>query len=427
MKKRNLHPFLFAFFSFLLVLHFMLFWHAKDDALKGSADFSAFYSAVRMVQQGQGSRLYDIGAQGRMQSALYPKVTTRSGTLIYDHPPFEALLYLPLAYVSYQAAYIIWDILNILLLLLTMALLWRYMAQLKTLWAPLPILVFLGFFPVFVDLLQAQDSILLLLVFTLVFINLKEGQDLRAGFFLALTLFKFQYTLPFMVPFLLWRRWKVVGGFAISSGILFLLSLPVAGFRGTLSYVTFLSSLVKGLSSHHVQSALGILSNTMPNIRGAVEMMVPSLLPQSLQKPIIVLFSGLAVLWLARRWPMGRSLSEKNFDLGFSLAVVTSVLVSYHLQLHDLSLLLIPFILVLSRLLKGEIFTRRRGLVVCGVITLFYLSPFYLLLIQHGLMYLLFWPILAFFLMLSWELVSPISERESASRKNLPNPVSPTT
>ena len=89
MKKRNLHPFLFAFFSFLLLFHLMLFWHAKDDALKGSADFSAFYSAVRMVRSGQGPQLYDIAAQGRMQSVLYPKVTTRSGTLIYDHPPFH--------------------------------------------------------------------------------------------------------------------------------------------------------------------------------------------------------------------------------------------------------------------------------------------------------------------------------------------------
>jgi hypothetical protein len=55
MKKRNLHPFLFAFFSFLLLFHLMLFWHAKDDALKGSADFSAFYAAVRMVRSGEGS------------------------------------------------------------------------------------------------------------------------------------------------------------------------------------------------------------------------------------------------------------------------------------------------------------------------------------------------------------------------------------
>ncbi len=427
MKRRNLHPILFAFFSFLLVFHCMLFWHARNDALKGSADFSAFYAAVKMVQSGQGSQLYDIAAQGQMQSGLYPKVTTRSGTLIYDHPPFEALLYLPLAYVSYQAAYVIWGAFNLLLLMFVMVLLWPYMTELKSLWSPLPVLLFLGFFPVFVDLLQGQDSILLLLVFTLVFIHLKEARDFRAGCFLAIALFKFQYAIPFMVPFILWRRWKVVGGFAISSAALFLLSLPVTGFRGTLSYAAFLSNLVKGLSSHRVQNALGILSSTMPNIRGAVEMMASSLVPHGFQKPLIVFLSGVAVLWVVKQWPLGRSLSAKTFDLGFSLAMVVSILVSYHLQLHDLSLLLIPFILVLRRLLKGEIGAGRRRLAMYGVIVLFYLSPFYLLLMRRGLMYLLFWPILAFLVMLSWELVFPAKGTEPAGRESLPGPIANTT
>ena len=427
MKKRNLHPFLFAFFSVLLLFHFMLFWRAKDDALKGSADFSAFYSAVKMVQQGEGAQLYDIAAQGRVQSALYPKVTTRSGTLIYDHPPFEALLYLPLAYVSYPAAYLIWVAFSLIILLLTVLLLWPYMAELKAVWTPFPLLVFFGFFPVFVDLLQGQDSALLLLVFTLVFTNLKKERNFRAGLALAIGLFKFQYALPFLAPFILWRRWRFLGGFAASSAALFLLSLPVAGFQGTLSYATFLSNLVRGLSSRQVQHALGILSNTMPNIRGAVEMMTPSLLPQSFQKPLIVLVSGLAVLWLARQWPLGRSLSAKTFDLGFSLALLTSIMVSYHLQLHDLSLLLIPFILVLNWILKGEICPGRRRLAMYGIVTLFYLSPLYLLLMRHGLMYLLFWPILAFLLLVSWELVYPANGSEPAGRKNLPGPIASTT
>jgi Glycosyltransferase family 87 len=427
MKKRNLHPFLFAFFSFLLLFHLMLFWRAKDDALKGSADFSAFYAAVRMVRSGQGSQLYDIAAQGRMQSMLYPKVTTRSGTLIYDHPTFEVLLYLPLAYVSYATAYVIWVVFSILVLLLTVRLLWPYMAELQAFWTPLPPLLFLGFFPVFVDLLQAQDSLLLLLAYTLVFVSLKEGRDLKAGCFLAVALFKFQYAVPFMIPFFLWRRWKVVGGFAISSGILFLLSLPVAGFRGTLSYAAFLSNLVKGLSSHNVQSALGILSSTMPNIRGAVEMMAPGFVPHGFQKPLIVSLSGVAVLWAVRRWPLGRALSDKNFDLGFSLALVVSILVSYHLQLHDLSLLLIPFVLVLNRILRNEIFTGRKRLPMYGLIVLFYLSPFYLLLIRHNLMYLFFWPILLFLAMLSWELVFPVNGSREPGGEDVPGPIASTT
>lgn len=427
MKKGNLQPLLFAFFSFLLLFHLMLFWHAKHDALKGSADFSAFYSAVRMVRSGQGPQLFDIAAQGRMQSALYPNVTTRSGTLIYDHPPFEALLYLPLAFVSYPTAYIVWLVFSTMVLLFTLRLLWPYVAELKAVWAPLPALVLLGFFPVFVDLLQGQDSLLLLLVFVLVFVSLKEKQEVKAGCFLAIALFKFQYAIPFLIPFVFWRRWKVVGGFAISSALLFLLSLPITGFRGTLYYAVFLSNLVKGLSSHTVQSALGILSSTMPNIRGAVEMMAPSLLPQNLQKTIIVLVSGLAVLWVARHWPLGHALSAMNFDLGFSLALVVSILVSYHLQLHDLSLLLIPFVLVLNRMAKSEIFAGRWRLPVYALIALFYLSPIYLLLMRHGLMYLFFWPILLFLVMLSRELILHANRSKEPGYDNVVDPLAKAT
>lgn len=428
MKKRNFHPLLFAFFAFLLLFHLMLFWHAKDAALKGGADLSSFYTVVKMVQSGQGSQLYDIAAQGRFQSKLFPNVTTRSGTLIYLHPPFEALLYLPLAYVSYPAAYAICAIVNIFLLLLTVALLSPYLKELEALWRPLPFLMFLSFFPVFISLLQGQDSIWLLFVFALTFDSLKKGCALRGGIFLGLGLFKFQYTLPFLVPFILWRRWKVVGGFTLSAAMLFLLSLPVAGLQGTLSYAPFLLHLTRKLStSYNVQNAAGIMSNTMPDIHGIVETLIPNLPFSGFQKPLIALLSGLAVVWLARRWPLGRSLSAKTFDLGFGLAIVTSIMVSYHLLLHDLTLLLLPFVLVLNRILKEEICTGRRRVAAYGIITVFYLSPLYLLLMSHGRMYLFFWPILAFLVLLSWEIVYPANGREPAGRENFPGPIADTT
>ncbi|HET7212655.1 MAG TPA: glycosyltransferase family 87 protein [Terriglobia bacterium] len=381
-----------------------------------------------MVQSGQGSQLYNIAAQGRFQAELFPNVTTRSGTLIFLHPPFEALPYLPLAYVPYPTAYAICAIVNILLLLLTVVLLSPYLKELGALWRPLPLLMFLGFFPVFVDLLQGQDSIWLLFIFALTFDSLKKGRALRGGIFLGLGLFKFQYTLPFLIPVVLWRWWKVMAGLAISAAMMFLLSLPVAGFQGTLSYAPFLLDLTRKLStSNTVQNAAGIVSDTMPNIHGIVEMLIPNVPFPGIQKPLIVLLSGLAVLWLARQWPLGRSLSAKTIDLGFSLAIITSILVSYHLLLHDLSLLLIPFILVLNGILKGEICAGRRRAVAFGIITLFYLSPLYLLLMGHGRMYLFFWPILAFFVLLSWELVDLAKGREPAGRENLPGPIADAT
>ena len=150
-------------------------------------------------------------------------------------------------------------------------------------------------------------------------------------------------------------------------------------------------------------------------------MLTPGLLPLSFQKPLIVLLSGAAVLWVVKRWPLGRELPEKAFNLGFSLALVTSILVSYHLQLHDLSLLLLPVILVLNGISKGEMYIGRRRLPMLGIILLFFLSPCYLLLMKLGQMYLFFWPILFFLVMLSQELVSPAHGSEPAGRGNTPD------
>ena len=418
MTKKNLHPILFAFFAFLLLFHAMLFWRAKDNALNGGADFSSFYAAVKMIHEGQGSHLYNIAAQGHYQSSLFPNVATRSGTLLFLHPPFEALPYIPLAYLSYPAAYFVCLIMNVLLLLVTVAVLSPYMAELKALWKPFPMLLLLGFFPVFIDLLQGQDSIWLLLAFALAFDSLKKRNSLRGGIFLGLGLFKFQYALPFLVPFVLWRRWKVVGGFAITGVLLLLLSLPVTGIQGMLSYVSFLFGLTRVLASQRIQSVVGILSNTMPNIHGIVEMVIPNLFHSVLQKIIVVLLSGLAVLWATVRWPLNRTLSETHFDLGYSLALVMSILVSYHLLLHDLSLLLIPFVLVLDHMLKGEVCAGRQRLLMYGLITLFFLSPLYLLLIKLQRMYLFFWPILIFGIMLSREIVLAGKGRQKYSNGN---------
>jgi len=414
MKRRNLHPLLFAFFSFLLLLHALLFWRAKDDALKGLADFSSFYSSAWMVRQGLGHELYDPITQSRAQSTLFPEASSRNGLLPYIHPPFEVLLFLPLTYFSYRAAYFFWMVINIFLLLATAKVMAPHMTDLRSLWTPLPLLLYLGFFPAFIAVLQGQDSIVLLLVFAFVFVNLKEKHDFKAGFILALGLFKFQYTLSLMVPFLLRRRWKVLEGAASSTAILFLVALPVAGLHGSLSYPSFLLNLLKGSTSHEVQNALGIASNTMPNIRGTIEILGSGLLQPNFRKMVIILLSGAAVIWAAAKWRIS-PVQPGTFDPGFALLIVASVLVSYHLQFHDLTILLIPFSLMLNHSLKSRCDSARWRFLTFGIVALFFFSPLYLWLIQRRMLFLLFIPILFLAAMLNREIDFPaVDEKGSA-------------
>src|SRR5690242_18302498 len=72
-------------------------------------DFGQDYSAGWIVRQGNGPKLYDLHEQARVQSL----VLNREGLLPFMHPPFEALIFAPLARFSYFHAYLIWGLINI--------------------------------------------------------------------------------------------------------------------------------------------------------------------------------------------------------------------------------------------------------------------------------------------------------------------------
>ncbi len=102
----------------LVVLHAFLFWSARGGGLAGYADFSAFYGAGHILKDGRASGLYDYQEQGRVQARLFSKIYPSRGPLFFNHPPFESLLFVPLAYLSYFWAYVVWAGFGLLVLFL---------------------------------------------------------------------------------------------------------------------------------------------------------------------------------------------------------------------------------------------------------------------------------------------------------------------
>src|SRR2546423_6016782 len=81
-----------------IMLHLAVFWPARHNALAGWPDFSIFYTAGLMLRRGQGQALYSDDLQRQTQKGFIPEVLARRGPLPYNHPPFEALLYVPLTH-----------------------------------------------------------------------------------------------------------------------------------------------------------------------------------------------------------------------------------------------------------------------------------------------------------------------------------------
>lgn len=378
--KPRLRALLLLALAAMVGMHAWVFFTLRQQVREGYPDFTAFYAAGRLVRAGLGAQLYSMEAQAREQQEFASGVKIRNGPLPFTHPPFEAALFAPLALLSYSSAYWLWNAVSLLALVGFLLLLGPHIPRLRAWSEAVPFLAGLAFFPVFVCLLQGQDSLLLLLLFGLVFVAMKGGHDFLAGICLGMALFRFQLVLPVMAVVLLRRRWRVVAGFALAALALAAVSVAVAGWEQALRYPQEL------LQISHAQGAAAMNPRVMPNLRGAVSSLAGE---GNLAHGLIAMVS-LALIGLAA-WRWKADPQQPGFALGFALTLAVAVMVSYHMMGHDLSVLLIPLLLAVEWLLRQ----RARGMprrLVTAAVGLLFLSPIYFLLwFRYQHFSLLFW------------------------------------
>lgn len=328
------------FLMAMVVLYGWLFWSVRGKVLSGYADFTAFYTAGKLVRQGQGSRLYDLHEQWRVQQEFAKEIAIRQGPLPYLRLPFEALLFVPFTFLPYSSAYVVWLLLNLGVVIAIALFLPRQLGPLHEFPAWLPVLVALAFAPVFLTLLQGQDSIVLLLFYTLAFVAVRSDADFRAGCWLGLGLIKPHLVLPFVVIAFLRGRHKVAAGFLSVAVVLLLVSVGLVGWSGFLRYPAYLWEL-----EQHTERGL-VLPRDNPNLRGLVEGFGSGLAPALVITGVIAILSAVLVVWVGVR---NKNMTGRVADLIFCQAVIVSVLVSYHAFAYDLSLLLLPIFLLASQ------------------------------------------------------------------------------
>lgn len=351
----------------MIFVHAWLFFGLRREIASGYPDFTIFYTAGKCILRGQGRQLYDLETQFAIQREFASEVKHRENPLPYNHPPFEALLFVPLARLPYVAAYLVWAVFNIALILGFWILLRPRLPSLQVFLPALPLLAMFAFFPVTIALLQGQDSILLLFLYGLVFCALARGRTFVAGVCLGLALFKFQLVLPFVLVLLIRRQWRTVVGFVTTAFGLLLVSSIVVGWSGVMAYPEFVLRLNRS------GAQAGIYPRDMPNLRG----LVAGLLHFEGLPTVLIIATSIALLALAAHcW---RVQPGRQFSLGFSLCLTVTSMASYHLLVHDLSLLILPILLVGEQLASGEIVGSARHLLIASLAALF-LTPLYVVL-----------------------------------------------
>ncbi len=319
-------------------------------------DFCAFYTGARIYVQ-DPSRVYDLALQRATEQQLIGR-----DDIPFNHPPYELLLWLSLTRLSFQAAFWVWRLASLVLLAVASKLLAT--ALCPRLGAPAIFLRALAFFPVPYCLWMGQDSVLLLAILAACAWFLAQRMEWMAGAALGLALFKPQLILPVAAVYLLLRRrrwrWQMLGGFLCSAFAALALSILMVGFAGMRQMMTI---LLEGQTATH----MAIHPSMMPNVRGFI-----SLLLGGHSKLEAIMVGAISVgLLLVARAAMQRQQPPAR---AFAGLVCFAILVSFHLNLHDLTLLLLPILVVI----EYRMWSSPRGWEVAAPLIVLFCTPAYL-------------------------------------------------
>jgi Glycosyltransferase family 87 len=324
--------------AYLIGVHLWTWVLTYSLFIGGRADFRQLYAAGYMVRTGHRYELYDYDLQKPPENLL---------SRPYNHPSYEALIFVPLSCFSYREAYSIFLGINVLLLAFSFLLLRPWTGNLARVYWLLPAALFAAFLPIAAALIQGQDSIMLLALFAGAFVLLQKRREIEAGVFIGLASFKFQIAIPIALLFLIWRRWRFVTGFAASATAALATSILLVGIAQMKFYAhSLLSMSARATAFDYVRNAIS--PNNMPNIRGLIFGLANNYIPSSWVQAVICLLSAALVAWVAAKNQV------RQGSGALLVAIPAAALVSYHFLIHDLSILLVPLVFALNRFLVSE-------------------------------------------------------------------------
>jgi len=308
-------------------------------------DFICFYVAGQLAREDIRS-LYDYELQRQRQLEMFEGKDVGIGLLPFIYPPLVAYLFSLLSPFTFLNAYFAWLTISMGLFVASMILLLKPQPT-GGLRKGIIFLAGLAFVPFSINCLAAgQTSCMGLFIYALVYFLLKSGKDGWAGAALGLSYYKPPIFLIFVLFMLLRRRWKMLSGFAVMGALLMAGTVAVVGVDGLAAYVEQASSYRYGVEVFGGKS--------LPPSKGAGLL---ALLFQALpeHRPVAkVIFAIAAAIGLAFGF---RYLSKRDeedrgsaaFDLGFAFDVSLSLLLSVQMVIYDVTIMLVPMVLLFAR------------------------------------------------------------------------------
>jgi len=301
-------------------------------------DFFTYWGGGRGLLE--GANLYD--------SATWQNITRVYGSTWFPNPIFiyappTAILFAPLAALPVPVAAVLWVWLSEIFVVLTACVIawslrWRRPSSYALFWA----IGIMFFVPVLLTFLMGQVSALILILVASSAALWDRGKWSGGGLLLGIAIVKPQ-PIALLIPMLalwLWlnRRWRALGGVAISFGVSILAS-----------FVLF-PSFVSDWQSAASAKVSGV-ADRMPTLWGlTLDLLGASPLAWASAWALVLLATVVCVV-IVVRW------RNKSATELISVLLVFSLLVTPYLWNYDQILLLIPFLVALIRMdLRGASF-----------------------------------------------------------------------
>jgi alpha-1,2-mannosyltransferase len=289
-------------------------------------DYLQFYSASLTVRQGHSADLYNFKYQSQLEQTIAGQGLQSFHAFIT--PPFLAWLYIPFTFLPYVWSFLAWSLLGLIFLWLSIRLLAAERRLNTFRWS-------LTWFPIFAAISFGQNSLLILLLFSITYWFWRQEKPFLAGLMSSLLLFKPQMLLGIVILWLLdWRKsWKSLLGMCLGGTILAGLCF-IFSPEASKAYIDLAHDFLPGMI-YQEQFPLW----NMDSLRGFWALLLPG--HEWLTEGLSLLLSGFGIIGFFFLWRKNRAQN----DLLFAGAVCLTIWITPHAMIYDWSILLIPAII----------------------------------------------------------------------------------
>lgn len=297
-------------------------------------DYPEFYSAGRIIAEGEAKQLYALDKQREYQKEL---LGVPGAVIPFVYPPHFALVYVPLSKLPFRVSYAVHALAMVAALALACLLIQRIYPNLIA----SPYLLFflaLTAYPIFRSVIGGQNTALSILLIVLCWYKVLHNKHYQAGLYLGLLLFKPQFAVPLAGLFFLSGRWRVWLSAGATGIVLFGVNSALLGPAWFVDWFDIIAAFL-GADARTNFGELVSWQGFLQAVMGPGNSIAMAL-GWGLSAATI-----LAISWV---WYAGGR--QADFSAQLALASICIVLISPHTLYYDSGIVLIAVVVLLARL-----------------------------------------------------------------------------